>query len=96
MELPESRAGFVHRIGGFSGRTTSMDRHRHVGGEVEARTLGTVARGRPEQAEPSVRGGKRNGISFEEKLRRFLKESKEHQDELKRNGEAKLGRARRR
>jgi S1 RNA binding domain protein len=105
MELPKSRVGFVHRIGGVSGRATSMGGHRHVGGDVRVRRSRTDARGgtelparqiQPEQVQPNVRGGERNSGLFEEKLRRFLEESRERQGDLKRNAEAKRGRARRR
>jgi len=105
MELPESRAGFVRCAVWVGARVTNVSGHRHVGGDVRVRRSRTDARGRtelpagriqPERVQPNVRGWERNSGSFEEKLRRFLKESKERQDELKRNGEAKRGRARRR
>ncbi len=53
-------------------------------------------RGQPKRVEPNVRGGGRNSSTFEEKLKRFLKESQERQSELKHNTTPKRGRGRRR
>jgi len=105
MELPKSRVGFLRRVGSIGRRAKNMDGHRHVGGDVRVRRSRTDARGgtelparriQPEQVQPNVRGGERNSGSFEEKLRRFLEESRERQGDLKRNAEAKRGRGRRR
>ena len=105
MELPNSRVGFLRRVGSIGGRAKNMDGHRRVGGDVRVRRSRTAARGstelparqiQPEQVQPNVRGGERNSGSFEEKLRRFLEESRERQGDLKRNAEAKRGRGRRR
>jgi len=105
MELPESHAGFVHCAVWVGARVTNMSGHRDVGGDVRVRRSRTDARGRtelparsiqPEQVQPNVRGGERNSGSFEEKLRRFLEESRERQGPLTRNAKAKHGRGRRR
>ncbi|HUU54166.1 MAG TPA: hypothetical protein VMY87_04530 [Armatimonadota bacterium] len=105
VELPKRRAGLVHLAEGAGGRATNIGDHRHLGGKARSRKFETDKRGytevppqwsMPERAEPNVPGGERNSSTFEEKLRRFLKQSQERQGEVKRNTEAKRGRGRRR
>ena len=104
VELPDGKAGLVHISEVADGYVSEISDYLRVGDKVTARVLRVDERGRYElslkRAQPDWRPGRSRrgattGDSFEDKLKRFMKESQERQSELKRNTEGKRGRGRR-
>ena len=104
IELANGQVGLVHISEVADGYVSDIAEHLQVGRKVRVRVLRVDKQGRYElslkRAQPGrpdrrSRGGGPTGDSFEDKLKRFLKESQERQLELKRNTEAKRGRGRR-
>jgi len=104
VELPSGEAGLVHVSEVADSYVSDVGEHVRVGDKVTVRVLGvdekgryklSLKRARPDWEGGRPRGGGASSESFEEKMKRFMKESQERLLELKRNTEAKRGRGRR-
>ena len=106
VELPGGSAGLAHISEIANAFVKNISAHFQVGDRVTVKVLRTDERGRyqlslrqalasqGEEASPSPGPPPVASPVFEEKLKRFMKESQERLFDLKRNREAKLGRLR--
>ncbi len=104
VEFPDGRVGLVHISEIANAYVSDIANYLRVGDKIKVRVLGVDQEGRYELSVKRVRadwgaadaqGGKPTGDPFEDKLKRFLRDSQERQAELRRNTEAKRGRSRR-
>ena len=103
IELPAGRLGLVHISEIADAYVSDISDYLRIGDTVTARVLGVDQAGRyelslkraaPDWQAGDARTGAATGDSFEDKLKRFMKESQAKLLELKRNTEAKRGRGR--
>ena len=101
--FPDRRVGLVHISEVANAYVSDIGDYLRVGDKVKVRVLGVDQEGRYElsvkraqagRGAADVQAGKPTEDPFEDKLKRFLRDSQERQAEVRRNTESKRGRSR--
>jgi S1 RNA binding domain protein len=104
VEFPDRRVGLVHISEIANAYVSDIADYLRVGDTIKVRVLGVDQEGRYELSAKRARAdwgaadayaGQPAEDPFEDKLKRFLRDSQERQSELRRNTESKRGRSRR-